>query len=346
MEGFEVSSCKIIFEIGPTLHNEEAAIQLIGIAADAGADAVKVQILNSKNLVNDPNQMFTYGILGDQGEIITIEEPLQEILKRRELGKESWIRISEYARSLNLDFIVTVTDIEDLNWIKNIYFQGIKIASGDITYIPLIKKAAELGKQIHVDTGTATLEEIQNALDVIYESGNDDVVIHHCPPGYPAPDEKIFLKTVSFLREQFKVKIAFSDHSVGWHMDIAALALGANTLEKTLTLNRKTRSPEHIFSLEATDAKKFVSDVRAVERAINSGVRRVTTSDQHSIMPIRRSAFYATDISVGDTLTESQIKFQRPGSHLNSIQALNLIGRRLNKDVTSGEPISLDDFYD
>lgn len=341
-----VNACKIVFEIGPTLHDELSAQKLIEIAAESGADAVKVQILNADKLLQDKNQTFSYGILQEDNSINFIEENLYSILKRRELQKEAWIRLSEYASRLKIDFYATVTDQDDLNWIVDLHCQAIKIASSDLTFTPLIKSASKLGKQMHIDTGTGTFEEINHAVETIRAEGNDDIVIHHCPPGYPAPDEKIFLESIPYIKEKFGAKVGFSDHSLGWHMDIAALCFGASVLEKTLTLNRGTRSPEHVFSIEPRNAKDFVQTIRSVEKAINSGVRQVSAEDQLGVLPNRRSAYFANNFNFGHILVESDVVFRRPGIHLDYNRTSELFGKKLRKSVEIHNPVRMDDFID
>jgi sialic acid synthase SpsE len=274
-----------------------------------------------------------------------VEEPLRRILERRELTQTSWENIARFAESQDIGFYATVTEIDDLNWIESIYCQSIKIASGDLTYHPLLKVAAQTGKNIQIDTGNATLSEITKAIQVIRSCGNDDIIVHHCPPGYPAIDEKVFLHTIPFLREKLGVKVAFSDHSVGWHMDIAALTLGAMMLEKTLTLDRFTKSPEHVFSLEPTDAAQFVSDIRSVEKALLSGARTVTPEESNLAKPIRRSGYYKSELHPGQILAQDNINFQRPGIHLTPEETTSLVGKVIKVHVHEGQYIENGHFH-
>ena len=336
--------CKIVFEIGPTHQGEESAIELIKIAKIAGADAVKVQILNAKKLVKDSKQIFTYGILNSSGEVVYVEESLRKILERRELTKSSWERVAQYAKSQEIEFYATVTEIDDIDWVSSIYCQSIKIASGDLTFHPLLEAAAQTGKSIQIDTGNATIEEITKAIEVIRKFGNDDIIVHHCPPGYPAVDEKVFLGTIPFLRDKLEVKVAFSDHSLGWHMDIAALSLGASILEKTLTLDRSIRSPEHVFSLEPREAALFVNDIRSVEKALTSGARVVSEEEASLAKPIRRSGYYKIGLNPGDILTLADIDFQRPGIYLTPYETTSLIGKKITIGVNKGQQIEFEHF--
>jgi N,N'-diacetyllegionaminate synthase len=337
--------CKIVFEIGPTHQGEESAMELIKIAKAAGADAVKVQILNAERLVKDSKQMFTYGILNPTGGVVYVEESLRKILERRELTKISWERIAQYAQSQEIEFYATVTEIDDIEWINGIYCQSIKIASGDLTFHPLLEAASQTGKNIQIDTGNATIDEITKAIEIIRKSGNNDIVVHHCPPGYPAVDEKVHLGTIPFLRDELGVKVAFSDHSLGWHMDIAALSLGASILEKTLTLDRSIRSPEHVFSLEPREAALFVNDIRSVEKALLSGARVVSAEESIAAKPIRRSGYYKISLNPGKILTLDDVDFQRPGIYLTPDETISLIGKKLAIGVKKGQQVQIEHFH-
>ena len=148
-----------------------------------------------------------------------------------------------------------------LKFIKEVGCHSIKIASADVNYFPFLREVAKTNISIQLDTGNSTIGEISDAIDLIKSEGNNDIIIHNCPSGYPAKLESINLKMLKSLKEMFNCPVAYSDHSVGFDMDIAAVALGANLLEKTITLDRTTRV-EHIMSLEPNDMKFFVEKIR------------------------------------------------------------------------------------
>ena len=175
--------CYITFEIGPTHEGLHSAKRLIKHASDAGADAVKFQIFNPDRLVADKKQMFSYGILKNRetGEIETVEEPLYDILVRRYLPEKDWLEIKSYCDKLDIAFFSTVGFDEDIRLLEKLKCHSIKIASADVNHFPLIKSAAKTGMCIQLDTGMATIEEIEEAVNIIRSENNENIIIHQCP---------------------------------------------------------------------------------------------------------------------------------------------------------------------
>ncbi|ETR66509.1 MAG: N-acetylneuraminic acid synthase [Candidatus Magnetoglobus multicellularis str. Araruama] len=173
--------------------------------------------------------------------------------------------------------------------------------------------AAETGMCIQLDTGNATIGEMEEAVDIILSKGNENIIIHHCPSGYPARLNSINLNVIPTLKRMFPYPIAFSDHSPGWEFDIAAVSLGANLIEKTITEDRTTRSVEHIFSLEPKSMKLFVQSIRNLEIALGNNRRKLHQDEIQHRKSYRRSAFLKTSVKKGQTLKEAHIEFRRPG---------------------------------
>ena len=310
------SPCFIVFEAGPTHSGLDSAKRLIQYAHQAGADAVKFQIFNPDRLVSNKQQMYSYEILinKEKGETETISEPLYDIFVRRHLADSQWIELKEYADSLGLAFFATVGDEEGLNLVTSMKCQSIKIASADVNHHPFLKKVAKTGLCIQLDTGNSTLGEIESAVDLIRNyGGHNNIVIHNCPTGYPAHLESINLRMIPLLKQAFGCPTAYSDHSVGWEMDVAALSLGANLIEKTITEDRSTRSVEHIMSLEPHEMRDFVIKIRDVEIALGSSRRVLTAEHLNSRKSIRRSVVLNQDVSKGQKLGDVKVQFKRPG---------------------------------
>ena len=273
--------CFITFEAGPTHNGLKSAIKLVSLAAEAGADAVKFQIFDPDLLVADRKQLFSYEVLVDRdtGETATVEESLYELLCRRCLQTEEWKKLKAHSDSLGLAFFATVAFESDIELLEELECDSIKIASADVNHFPLIRRAARTGMCLQLDTGNATLEEIESAVDVIKAEGNENIIIHQCPSGYPARLESINLNIIRTLKQMFPYPVAYSDHTPGWDMDIAAVAIGANLVEKTITEDKTTRSVEHIMSLEPGEMKTFVKVIRDLEIAMGSN-RRVLHEEE------------------------------------------------------------------
>ena len=163
-------------------------------------------------------------------------------------------------------FFATIGDDRGLELVTKMRCESIKIASADVNYLPRLRKVAKTGISIQIDTGNATFGEIETAIDIIKTEGNEKIIIHNCPSGYPAHLESINLKMIPALKKLFNLPVAYSDHSIGGDMDIAAISLGADLVEKTITLDRTSRSVEHIMSLEPAEMKSFVRQIRDLEQ--------------------------------------------------------------------------------
>ncbi len=337
--------CFITFEAGATHDGLASAKRLVKLAAEAGANAVKFQTFDPGRLVDDKKMLFRYEILIDRisGKTETIEEPLYDIFCRRALTRGEWRELKAYSDSLGLLFFSTVGFEEDIRLLEEIGCHSIKIASSDINHFPLIRMAARIGMCIQIDTGNASLGDIEAAVDVILSEGNQNIIIHQCPSGYPARLESINLNIIPTLKRLFPFPIAFSDHTPGWEMDVAALALGANLLEKTITEDRTTPSVEHIFSLEPHEMKVFVRTIRDVEIAMGTSRRIMNDEEKENRQRYRRSVFLQSDGRAGQKLGDVTVDFRRPGFGIGPDMYEKLLGFSFRTDLPKGHMISFND---
>ena len=338
----------IVLEAGPTHNGIESAKSLAKAAKEAGADAVKYQLLYADRLMADKSVMFTYSYLqidekGNES-FVPIEEPLYEILKRRELSKEEWRALKAYCDEIGVVMFTTATYKDEVDFIvDDLKIDSIKINSGDVNDLEFIEYCAGKGVNIQLDTGNADIWEIERAVIVAEEAGCSNIIIHLCPSGYPTKDESIHLNMLETLRKLFpKYGIAFSDHSPGWEMDIAAVALGADMIEKTITLDRTTKSCEHSFSLEPEDAKRFVASIRKIETALGQSRRTIPTEVKMKRKKARRSPYAMKDLKVGETIKREDFEFKRPGFGITSEEFDYFIGKEVSKPVNKGGAISYD----
>ncbi|RVU36763.1 N-acetylneuraminate synthase [Hwanghaeella grinnelliae] len=331
----------VTYEAGPTHEGVESAKDLIRHAARAGADAVKFQIFDPDRVVEDKSALFTYEILVDRetGKTETVQEPLYDLLKRRALSNDEWREVKACADECNLAFFATIGFPDEVDLVESLGCASIKIASGDVNHFPLIRKAARTGMCLQLDTGNSTIGEIERAIDVIRSEGNDNVIIHHCPSGYPARLEGINLNIIPSLKTLLGYPVAFSDHSPGWDMDVAAVALGANLVEKTITKDRMTRSIEHIFSLEPQDMAAFVQLMRDLPTALGSSRRIMQPVELEKREIARRSTYLAEDTPAGRKLKDCALDYRRPGGGLAPDQAEALGEQSLRTDLPAGHKV-------
>ncbi len=342
----EGEPCFITYEAGPTHSGLASAKELVRHAAAAGADAVKFQIIDPDRLVADRKLPFTYDVLVDAatGKAETVTEPLYDILCRRTLKENEWRDLKAYSDSLGLAFFCTVLFDDEIEFLIQIGCQSIKIASADLNHLPLLRKAGRTGLNIQLDTGNGSLGEMETAVDVIRREGNENIIIHHCPSGYPARLPSINLKVITTLRQMFPFPIAYSDHTPGWDMDIAAVTLGASLVEKTITPDRTTRSVEHIMSLEPSQMTEFIKVIRDLETALGSPRRIMQPEEIKKRQANRRSMYLKAPAKAGTQLSDAAIDFRRPGYGIGPEMLETLGAQRFKKDLPAGHLLDLSDF--
>ena len=341
----ENTPCYIVFEAGPTITGLDSALKLAQISAEAGADAIKFQILDIERLMGEDFE-FSYKILKDRktGEIGTITESYKDIIKRRVLSKPEWVKIKNRCDELSITFFSTVDFPETVDFMVELGCHTIKMCSGDLTHFSLIQYTAKTGLPIMIDSGNSTINEIEKAVEIIEAQGNGKIIIHNCPSGYPARLESINLNLLTTLRQMFDYPIAFSDHTPGWDMDIAAVAMGSCMVEKTITLDKTIRSCEHMMSLEPNETKRFVKSIRELETAMGNK-RRIRTEDEYSSsMKLRRSMFAKNNIEKGQILEEADIDYRRPGIWIRPEESSYYVGRIVTRNISKGEAIKRADF--
>ena len=337
--------CFIVLEAGPTHDGLETAMKLVSLAAEAGADAVKFQILDPDRLVADKKQPFSFDILVNRktGETKTVSEPLYDLLKRRSMTKDEWRKLKKHSDSLGLAFFATVGFEDEIDLLAELKCDSIKIASADVNHLPLIRRAARTGMCLQLDTGNSTLGEIERAVDTIRAEGNENIIIHQCPSGYPARLDSVNLRIIPTLKQMFGYPAAYSDHVPGWDMDIAAVAMGANMVEKTITLDRTTPSVEHIMSLEPSEMAAFVKAMRDIETAMGTPRRILAPAEQTKRNAIRRSIFLAGPVKKGQTLRDAKIEFRRPGYGIGPDMYETLLDASFTADLPEGHRLNFSD---
>lgn len=334
----------IVLEAGPTHYSLESALALVDVAARSGADAIKFQIGSAKKLVPDASIMFSYTYLKNKetGETEEVTESLQEILLRRELTDDEWRKVAQHSKEKGIAFFATVFDVENLAFLWELGVDCVKICSADVNYHYLLREAAKYDWIVQIDTGGATISEVEQAVFVLENAGCKKIIINHCPSGYPAHLESINLNVIKTLKQMFEYPIAFSDHNPGSTMDIAAAAIGAHMLEKTITLDRTIKSPEHIMSLEPEDVKAFVQTIRDVEIALGTERRFMSDEEKAKLKIIRRSVYAKENINLGTVLTQEMFHYARPQKGLPADLDYLLLGKIALHDIKKGELIQID----
>ncbi len=336
----------IVLEAGPTHDGFSTAKKLVDIAAEAGADAIKFQILQADRIVSNREVQFSYTRLinAETQQVEEITEPLLDILKRRELKLEEWTALINHCRQKSIEFFSTATDAEELSFLNSNGVNTVKICSGDVNYHYFLRQAAKYQWSVQIDTGASSLGEIETAVDVLESEGCNNIIINHCPSGYPARLESINLRVIPTLRQMFAYPVAFSDHSPGFDMDIAAVAMGANMIEKTITLDRTSRGPEHIMSLDPESCQSFVRTIRNLEIAKGNPRRMLSKEEKLKCLNLRRSLFAAHELKKGERLTQAMVHYSRPGDGIPADLDSVVIGHIAKRNIPQASKLKFDDF--
>lgn len=326
----------IAMEIGGTMNGLASATALTRAAAAAGVDAIKVQILDVDRLVGLDRPVQWQTALGAPR-----TASMRDLLRRRHLQREEWAGLKNEADNLGLGFIATIDGKETLRLAVDLGVDALKLCSGDVTNLAWVEEVAMAGSTIMLDTGHATLGEIEHAVDAAWRA--PAITIHHSPSGYPARIESMNLRVITTLRQMFpEHAIAFSDHYPGWDMDLLAIALGVSMIEKTLTLDRLADGPEHAMSVDPEGAKRMVDSLRAATLALGAPRRVLTDEERASRATARRSAFAMSDHKAGD---RAVVEWRRPASGgIEPGEWPAYAYRRLTRDVGAGEQIQRADF--
>jgi len=321
--------CYISLEPGATHTGLASAEELLKAVADSGADAVKFQTF----LTGDADR-----IMGRKDIMVEFMTPsakkqvtVYEALKRRELSKEEWKELVDYSKKLGITFITAPYFLETVDFIVDIGVDAIKVSKGDINNFMMIDYIAKKGIPVILD-GRERFEDVDKAVEICEGNGNKQIIIMHCSSGYPAEHSGVHLKAIETMRNIYKYPIGFADHSVGGLMDYAAVALGANMLEKTITLNRETEQVEHFMSLEPQEFREFVENIRAIEQAM--GDARVIFRSRVG-EDARRSFVAKRDIMKGEELTPDLLDFKRPGNAgISCSEYEKVVGKKAKKDIS------------
>ncbi len=327
----------IVFEGGATHTGFESARGMVDAAAQAGADAVKFQTVFARNLMSTQDVEFDYGTVTGRK-----RESLFEILTRRELSYEQWTDVRRRADERGVIFFSTPDSPETIDFLVRIGTPAIKIAGGDMNNYPLIGYAAATKLPVLLDTRGA-LGDLEKAIETCVAQGNEQIVIVHCPSGYPSEIESIHLRMIELYRRLFPYPVGFSDHSPGHDMNVAAIALGADFIEKTITFDRATAGPEHVMSLLPGELTDFVERLRAVEGALGAPFARVPDEGSRgNVRPARRSVVMLRRATAGETVTAGMVAYKRPGFGIAPELVSLVVGRRLRRDVEQDAPLTWD----
>ena len=327
----------IIAEAGVN-HNGsvDLAKQLIDVAVDSGADAVKFQTFKAENLVSKNAQKADY-----QKQTTDESESQFEMIKRLELDVATHKKLIKYCNEKGIMFLSTPFDSDSINLLNELNLKIFKIPSGEITNLPYLRHIGSLVKQVILSTGMSTLQEVDDALTILVDAGTkkENITVLHANTMYPTPMEDVNLNAMQTMRQEFNVAVGYSDHTLGIEVDIAAVTMGASIIEKHFTLDKAMKGPDHKASLDPAELKAMVTSIRNVENALGDGIKLPSRSEQPNMVVARKSILASQVIKKGDTLTEENIVIKRPGNGMSPMKWDEVVGSVAIKDYQVDEII-------
>jgi len=331
----------IIAEAGVNHNGEfELAKKLVIAAAEAGADFVKFQTFNTDKIVSKSAKKAAYQTCNSKDD----SDSQYIMLKKLEMPKEWHSKLIQFANKQGIQFLSTGFDIESIDFLDQLGSLIFKIPSGEITNKPYLHHIAAKGKPIIMSTGMASLDEIEVALNVLYENGisKENVTVLHCNTEYPTPMEDVNLKAMIHIKNKLGVEVGYSDHTQGIEVPIAAVALGATVIEKHFTLDRNLQGPDHLASLEPDELKAMVKAIRNIEKAISgSGLKAPSHSEQKNTIIARKSIVAACTIKKDEIFTTENLSVKRPGNGISPMLWDDIIGQRAKRVFNEDELIEL-----
>ena len=336
MTNIEGTRSIIIAEAGINHDGDlQKAKKMVKIAAEAGADYVKFQSFKADKLVTKDALTSSYIDEGSHK-----GESFRDLLRRLELDANDHLELKKYCDELGIKFLSTAFDQESFDFLVELGADVVKIASGDVTNIPLIKYFARSNLPIIMSTGMATLGEIESAIEAIEAEGNKQITLLHCVSWYPAEISTTNLNYMNTLRSAFNYPVGYSDHTLGITMTVAARAMGATVIEKHFTIDKNDFGPDHAASIDAAELHNLIKSVREVEEGLGSSRRTFGEKELGQRNVHRRSIVASRPISEGQIVTMEDLTIKRPGTGIKPQDIDDVVGRKAKNDIEGDSVIT------
>jgi N-acetylneuraminate synthase len=319
--------CFVIAEVGVN-HNGriDFARRLIDAAARAGADAVKFQVF-------DPGLLTTASARRAPYQRKAGASTQQDMLRALALPPAALRSLQRHAARRRVLFLATPFDAESLRVVDSLKLPAIKLGSGEVTNLPLLRQAARTGRTILLSTGMSDLAEVARAVSELRRASATHILLFHCVSAYPTPLAAVNLRAMVTMAATLGVPVGFSDHTAGFEAAFAAVALGATMIEKHLTLDQALPGPDHRASLEPAEFTRFVAGIRRIESVLGDGRKRCAAVERPTVTFARRSLVTTRALKRGTRLTERDLIAKRPATGISPMEFDRVIGRRLQRDV-------------
>lgn len=336
----EGQPCFVIAEAGVN-HNGriDTAIELVEVAARAGADAVKFQTFIAEDMISADAPKAEY-----QMKTTPPGESQMDMLKSLELSFADFEKIKAHCDATGIVFLSTPFDFQSVDLLNSLNVPAFKVSSGDLTNHPLLDYVARKNKPVILSTGMSDLNEVEEAVSVIRDTGNQRVVVLHCVTNYPADPVDVNLQAMQTMAATLRVPVGYSDHTTGIEIALAAVALGACIIEKHFTLDRNLPGPDHRASLEPEELEQLIRGARKVEASLGDGKKAPSASELATARVARRSLIATAKIQAGTVIEREMVGLRRPGTGLPPAMLNEIVGRTALVDIGSGSMLALEMF--
>tara|TARA_B110000438_G_scaffold646_1_gene664 strand:- start:1902 stop:2900 length:999 start_codon:yes stop_codon:yes gene_type:complete len=303
-------------------HNGDINIakKLIDSAKECGVNAIKFQTYKTENFVRETNQYF-------------------DVFKNAELNFEQFEELKNYSKSIGLTFFSTPFDIESAEFLNQLEIPCFKIASSDLTNLPLITKIAKMQKPMIISSGLSTMNEINDAVNCCLFEGNNQIALLHCVANYPAQPNEVNMNVINTLKKTFDFPVGYSDNGESSLVDIVAVSMGANIIEKHFTLDKKMSGPDHGFSIDPNGLKSLISQIHEIDQMKGDGIKIPQFSEIKNRLTIRKSITAKRDLQQGEKIQEDDISIKRPADGIEPKYLTMILGKTINTNIKKDSPI-------
>jgi len=310
-------------------HNGDIDIgkELIKEAKKCGADAIKFQSYHTEEFISKKSEYY-------------------ELFKSLELSEKEFYELKKYAEKIGIVFISTPLDLKYVNILNKMDVPAFKIASGDLTFYPLLEKVAKTGKPVILSTGMSDIGEIWEAVKVLKNNGCKDIILLHCVSSYPTPYEEVNLNVIKTMKNILNIPVGYSDHTLGILAPVSSVVVGANVIEKHFTLDKNMEGPDHTLSADPEEFKKMVEDIRLIEKMLGTGEKMPTPSEKGVISEARRSIVANCDIKKDEYISLDNITFKRPAKGIEPKYLNIILNKKVKNDKKEDELIYWNDLLE
>lgn len=327
----------IIAEAGVN-HNGrlDLALRLCDAAKEAGADCVKFQAWQTDRIATRQTSKADY----QSRNTGLADESQFDMLRKLELAYSDFTVIRDHCRRIGIDFLSTPDEEWSLRFlVEELDMPVIKVGSGEVTNIPYLRKIAACRRPVILSTGMATLAQVARAYDTLTEGGCPQITLLHCTTNYPCPYDEVNLRAMNTLRAAFGCPVGYSDHTLGIEVPVAAVALGAEVIEKHFTLDRGMEGPDHLASLDPVELRRMVEAIRNIEQALGDGIKRPNASELAIAPVVRKTIVAAREIACGEVFTEENLTVKRADGGLPAELWDVVVGRKADRNYSADQPV-------